>query len=737
LPGKKQVMSYQWRWLTDASFDSGFVLVTYNILADIYAAEGTQKMMEGRLEQVYADLCVVEADVFCLQEVEPTSFEWLREALGASWSCMYAPSEGGDGCAVCFKRHVFDLIEYECVNFPSLAEKHGKKHEEGLVRNAIEEVCWDVIRNILHHSVAQIVALKDIHSGRTVIMANTHLYWGPGVKERHRQTQFVQVWLLLHQMHAVQQKLNVAINGFVLCGDLNCGGEEDSDLLPLLEGQVVLGDSATLLGLRSLPVDGPLHSPLPALKSFHPASHGTYFGKDFSRKLDWILASSHSLTSTQLLEYSVPTTSIPDETHPSDHTMVGARFAWSNRSWFNFSVLRCRHVKDGNEGDDNDDEGVIETVCTRDWEARLVVFSGWVDVKLVDIVVVDLSEESMRDKNTVFAVVKRLVEGKLPPVVVKLAGSRRKSDSLMREIFAESGIRVEEWFSAKETDDSVLRYVANYLVYMEKKARFAWQASIRRPVMYSRKVTLAFIGPIGTGGKTVLIHRLLTNSFNLHFKATIGYEFKNYQCVVDNCNTLCKGDRIYAKCRLLDVGFKEIEQRVLFSRMSSLVDGYLLSFDSTLKWSFADAQKWMDLVHECKPTAPVVLIGNKCDLSGAKISEEEIAQFIARYPQIRAWFWTSTVTGLNVRESVASLVRYVCERSCFANRLICWNGEFTALCARRAVLTLLLIKKFGRPRTLIHWLPKDVLLIVARKVFESRKDVQGWERCCCRRLNLE
>ena len=311
--------SYSFVPVTGQSDGYDFRIGSYNILADIYAPQNVFKM-EDRAPVIAKEVASCGFDVICLQEVELSSFNLLKTLL-SEFEGIFCPNEEGDGCAILYKRSSFELKEQENFAFPKLALSYEKSDD------AVGIVCKQKLKHILHHSVFQIVLLCHRKTGKQVCVANTHLYWGPGVPAQHYQMQIVQMKLLFDQTEKLREKWGKN-HSFMLCGDFNCekGALIDyvkSGTLPKSDGTLTM-EGATQEAKEELK-----HS-FQTLSSVYPSPRAVTIVSDFRGAIDWIFISSEVQVCETLEAQSVPAGGefFPNSVHPSDHFLIGCSLSF-------------------------------------------------------------------------------------------------------------------------------------------------------------------------------------------------------------------------------------------------------------------------------------------------------------------------------------------------------------------------------------------------------------------------
>lgn len=260
-----------------ASTPASFTLASYNILADAYVRRQfypavTPAALDpaSRRARLLAYLPRLEADVLCLQEVEPPVFDEVQRALApAGYSGAYArKGRKPDGVAVLARRLVVEATS--TVTF-----------DDGLEDAAPS---------------GHVALLATLRAGdRRVVVACTHLLWdAPGTPPPH-QRGARELTQLLDVLTADGQPA-----ARVVCGDFNA--EPDSHALALARER----------GFLDGVVDGP-----------------TCNSGQRAKRIDYLLytvALVAAAAPTTTIEDHTP---LPSEREPSDHVPVMARFTWA------------------------------------------------------------------------------------------------------------------------------------------------------------------------------------------------------------------------------------------------------------------------------------------------------------------------------------------------------------------------------------------------------------------------
>ena len=151
-------------------------------------------------------------------------------------------------------------------------------------------------------------------------------------------------------------------------------------------------------------------------------------------------------------------------------------------------------------------------------------------------------------------------------------------------------------------------------------------------------------------GKTAILERIVQNKFSADSPSTVGIDFKPVIIVVD-------GQQV--KLRIWDAAGQERFRSIVRAYFPNAV-GFVLVFDITERKTFDDLSMWLnDVRNVCDSSIPMILIGNKGDLSEKRtVTLDEAEQFAQRHKL--TYIEASARDGTNVREAFVSLARSIC-----------------------------------------------------------------------------
>ena len=160
------------------------------------------------------------------------------------------------------------------------------------------------------------------------------------------------------------------------------------------------------------------------------------------------------------------------------------------------------------------------------------------------------------------------------------------------------------------------------------------------------KLKVVIVGDSGVG-KTNLIKRFVTNSFNQNSKATVGVEFlsKSYRI----------NDQVF-KIEMWDTAGQERYKSITAAYYKG-AKGALIVYDITQKTTFENISKWMTEIKEkSSKDMKVMIIGNKTDLKDERQVTTEEASLKAQdlgAPIME----TSALDASNVKEVFYDLMK--------------------------------------------------------------------------------
>ena len=149
-------------------------------------------------------------------------------------------------------------------------------------------------------------------------------------------------------------------------------------------------------------------------------------------------------------------------------------------------------------------------------------------------------------------------------------------------------------------------------------------------------------------GKTSFITKYVDNKFCFDYKTTLGIDFKRKKIKLKNGKD--------AFLRIFDTAGQERFKSVSFHFIKK-VDGIILIYDIGNLISFKEIDNWIESIEENgKENLCIILVGNKCDLSGDK-REVSFKQGQKKSNELGIpFFETSCKDGINIKEVFEKLI---------------------------------------------------------------------------------
>lgn len=261
-------------------------MATYNVLASAYVQRAWYRRTPvlvldpaWRVPALVQYVAKLDADILCLQEVEPETFVALRTFLGErGYQAQYARKLAGrpDGCAILYRRQAFELLNIRSVPY---SDGGGGTPDSGYIALFAEFQCSD---------------------GRLGVI-NTHLTWdSPGIHPpAQRGLRQVQ------QLIAEYESAAALARGWIIGGDLNASPA--SEIVSLLEQA----------GLQYA------HRDFSGMCTCNVGAN--------ARMIDYLFYSPALVADPIKPPLSIDdSTILPSVEQPSDHVAILAKFSWHN-----------------------------------------------------------------------------------------------------------------------------------------------------------------------------------------------------------------------------------------------------------------------------------------------------------------------------------------------------------------------------------------------------------------------
>ena len=157
----------------------------------------------------------------------------------------------------------------------------------------------------------------------------------------------------------------------------------------------------------------------------------------------------------------------------------------------------------------------------------------------------------------------------------------------------------------------------------------------------------------GGVGKTTLVQRYVTGTFNAGTKITIGVDFHTKSLSVDGSDVILQ---------VWDFGGEE-RFRFILPTYSNGAKGAIFVYDVTNLESLLHAGEWLKLVRSEAGAIPVVMVGTKADLGHLRVVDPAEAEAVAWEFGIAQVFEASSKTGNNVEEVFETITHFILDGS--------------------------------------------------------------------------
>ena len=154
-------------------------------------------------------------------------------------------------------------------------------------------------------------------------------------------------------------------------------------------------------------------------------------------------------------------------------------------------------------------------------------------------------------------------------------------------------------------------------------------------------------------GKTSLVYRFIENKFRGNYKSTLGVNLLKKDMKIEGF-----GD---VSAQIWDLGGQE-SFRSLRKLYLEGANGALVIYDCTKRSSFEKLEDWILDFKEAREDEPLILIGNKTDLTDSiKVQESEGLELAKRYNM--EFIPTSAKTGSNVESAFKEIIKIILNKN--------------------------------------------------------------------------
>ena len=152
-------------------------------------------------------------------------------------------------------------------------------------------------------------------------------------------------------------------------------------------------------------------------------------------------------------------------------------------------------------------------------------------------------------------------------------------------------------------------------------------------------------------GKTNILSRFTSNTFNIESKPTIGVEFATKSLMIKDKNV---------KAQIWDTAGQE-RYRAITGSYYKGATGAMIIYDITKLISFQNVDKWLkELQDHCENKVFVMLVGNKSDLKHLRVVKQEEGASYAQKHGL-AFIETSALESYNIDQAFEIVLSNICE----------------------------------------------------------------------------
>lgn len=154
-------------------------------------------------------------------------------------------------------------------------------------------------------------------------------------------------------------------------------------------------------------------------------------------------------------------------------------------------------------------------------------------------------------------------------------------------------------------------------------------------------------------GKTSLVYRFIENKFRGNYKSTLGVNLLKKDMNIEEFGNV--------SAQIWDLGGQE-SFRSLRKLYLEGANGALVIYDCTKRSSYEKLEDWILDFKEARADEPLLLIGNKDDLTDAiKVQESEGIELAKRYDM--EFMPTSAKTGSNVESAFSGIIKRILKKN--------------------------------------------------------------------------
>ncbi len=165
------------------------------------------------------------------------------------------------------------------------------------------------------------------------------------------------------------------------------------------------------------------------------------------------------------------------------------------------------------------------------------------------------------------------------------------------------------------------------------------------------RIKVCLVGDGGVG-KTSLVRRYVLDQFDDRYVATLGAKAVKKEIPLKSPKT---GKEVTIVLTIFDIMGSRALREVLQDTYFTGVEGVVAVCDVTRPETLSGLRDWMDSVEKVAGKVPMVLLGNKADLTGqAQVTGQQLEAAAVGFQC--PYFLTSAKTGQNIEKSIRTLL---------------------------------------------------------------------------------
>ncbi|XP_064646518.1 2',5'-phosphodiesterase 12-like [Lineus longissimus] len=326
--------------------DDSFRVISYNILADVYADSDFSRdnlypycppyalAIDYRRQLLIKETLGYNADIICLQEVDRKVFNHelkpVMESANLDGLLLLKGGETPEGCAIFFRKSKFRLLGEHNISVTEALQMAPENETLWGKVLSVEPLCERVLKR---NTSLQVLMLEStVQPGKTICIATTHLYFHPTANH----IRLIQGAVCLYHLETVvaqyrQKGHNPAV---VFCGDLN--STPSNGLIHFLNEKHIAAKDP-----KWFPSDSPREEDCGGqdlshtfdFKSACGTPDFTNYTGGFQDCLDYVFIDKSKLDVTQVvplpsLEEVTQYVALPNVVFPSDHLALVCDVQW-------------------------------------------------------------------------------------------------------------------------------------------------------------------------------------------------------------------------------------------------------------------------------------------------------------------------------------------------------------------------------------------------------------------------